>query len=84
MTGSDANGNAFSQTVNSSGYVTISGAPGTWGLTLSDAGYATVTSAPAITSTQTVQDYLVQNQQVTLTLYVHAGSASGQLLPAHW
>ncbi len=39
VTGTDGIGTSFSQTTNSSGYVTINGAAGTWIFTVSKSGY---------------------------------------------
>ena len=80
MTGQYADGTAFSQTTNSSGYVTLTGAPGTWSFAAASAGYQTNTWNESITATETLNAYVTQNQAVTLTLYVHSGSSSGPLL----
>ncbi len=63
MTGSDANGTPFSETTNPSGYVTITGAAGNWSFSVSDAGYPTTSWPQPITSTETLQPYLVNNSQ---------------------
>jgi len=39
VTGSDAVGTAFNQTTGSTGFVTLSGQPGTWQFTAAAAGY---------------------------------------------
>ena len=41
VTGKDAAGVSFNQTTNSSGYVTITGSPGTWQFSVSKTGYQT-------------------------------------------
>src|SRR5208282_5368935 len=79
VTGTDGAGQAFSQTTGSGGYVTITGAPGTWQLTASDAGYTTRTWSQSITVTERVDGYLTTSP-LTLTLYVRSGSASGPVL----
>ncbi len=48
VTGKDGNGIYFSQATNAFGYVTLTGAPGVWSITLSDSGYQT--SGPSYTS----------------------------------
>ena len=64
VTGQDANGTAFSQTSNASGYVTLTGAPGTWQFTASMAGYQTNTWSEAITATETLNAFLTPNSLV--------------------
>jgi hypothetical protein len=81
VTGQDSAGNSFSQTTNSNGYVTITGVPGTWSFTAFKTGYNVNSWSQDITSTCTKHAYLIkQMTNVTLTLYVHEGSASGPLL----
>jgi hypothetical protein len=50
---------SFSQVTNSSGYVTITGAPGTWSFTASKAGYQTNTWSQSITATATLHAFLI-------------------------
>jgi len=56
--GHDAGGNSFDKTTTSSGYVTITGAPGTWSFTVSKSGYVTNSWSQAITATCTKRAYL--------------------------
>src|SRR5208282_732167 len=79
VTGTDGAGQAFSQTTGSAGYVTITGGPGTWQFTASEAGYNTATWSQSITVSERLDGYLTASG-VTLTLYVHSGSASGPVL----
>lgn len=58
VTGNDAGGASFDQTTNSSGYVQITGAPGTWSFTASKSGYQTNSWSQSITETCTRHAYL--------------------------
>jgi len=79
--GQDGAGNSFDQTTNSNGYVTITGVPGTWSFTASKSGYDTNSWSQSITTTCEKHAYLIkQVTNVTLTLYVHEGSASGPII----
>jgi len=80
--GHDAAGNPFDKTTNSSGYVTITGAPGTWHFEVSKSGYQTNIWDQSITADCTKHAFLQREQpaNVTLTLYVHEGSASGPVI----
>ena len=81
VTGQDGAGNSFSKTTNSNGYVTITGEPGTWSFTASKSGYDTNSWSQSITTTCEKHAYLIkQVTTVTLTLYVHEGSASGPII----
>ena len=60
VTGTDAAGTSFNQTTNSSGYVAISGIPGTWSLNASRSGYNTNPWSQSITSADTKHAYLVK------------------------
>jgi len=82
VTGTDGSGNSFSGTTGSSGYVIISGAPGTWQFTASKSGYATKPWSQPITITEERHAFISKTSvsPVTLTLYVHEDSASGPLL----
>ena len=83
VTGSDASGSSFSQTTGSSGYVTITGTPGTWQFSASKSGYQTNSWSQIISSTDTKDAYITASTTptpVTLTLYVHDGSASGPVI----
>ena len=81
--GHDGAGNSFDQTTNSSGYVTITGQPGTWHFSASKNGYQTNAWDQSITSTTTRHAYLTANAptNVTLTLYVYEKSVSGGVVP---
>jgi pimeloyl-ACP methyl ester carboxylesterase len=68
VTGSDANGVSFSKTTNSSGYVTITGAPGTWSFSASASGYNTVTWDQAILSAGQRDAYLIPTTTSTSVL----------------
>ena len=58
VTGQDAAGNSFNQFTNSSGYVVLTGIPGTWSFTASKSGYQTNSWSQSITSTQTRHAFL--------------------------
>ena len=60
--GHDATGNSFDHTANSSGYVTITGAPGSWHFVASKSGYQTNTWDQSISETCTRQSYLQREQ----------------------
>lgn len=53
VTAQDANGNAFDKETNSSGYVEISGVPGTWDFEIRKAGYRSVSWTQDITRSTT-------------------------------
>jgi len=80
--GYDGSGSSFNKTTNSSGYVTITGTPGSWHFTASKSGYQTNTWDQSITTTGRRDAFLYKEApaNVTLTLYVHEGSASGPTL----
>jgi hypothetical protein len=86
VTGKDGAGINFEETTKSDGYVEIVGDPGTWSFKASADGYETNSWNQKITKTSTKHAFLEQKRQeesaaiaapVTLTLYVHDGSASG-------
>ncbi|MDD5095526.1 MAG: hypothetical protein PHV74_14290 [Dehalococcoidia bacterium] len=58
VTGQDASGNSFNQITDSSGYVTITGTPGTWQFSISQSDYQTNTWSQGITATGTKHAYL--------------------------
>jgi cell wall-associated NlpC family hydrolase/ribosomal protein L11 len=66
VSGYDADGDYFNQATNSSGYVTITGTPGTWSFTVSKSGYDTNSWSQDITSTTTKHAYLIKQQTTTL------------------
>jgi len=57
----DGGGNSFSQTTNSSGYVTITGTPGTWYFSASKSGYDTNSWSQSITTNCTKFGYIVKS-----------------------
>jgi murein DD-endopeptidase MepM/ murein hydrolase activator NlpD/5-hydroxyisourate hydrolase-like protein (transthyretin family) len=81
--GQDGSGNSFQQTTDSSGYVNIEGDPGTWYFSVSAAGYETSNWDQDITENDFKDAFLQQeqDQDITLTLYIHDGSASGPIIP---
>jgi len=82
VAGHDGAGNHFDKTTNSSGYVTITGQPGSWHFAASKSGYESNIWDQSITSTCTKHAFLIEQApaDVTLTLYVHEGSSSGPKL----
>jgi hypothetical protein len=58
VSGQDGVGSPFNQTTNSSGYVTVTGAPGTWQFGASKSGYQSNNWSLDITSTDTKHAYL--------------------------
>ncbi|MCH7736176.1 MAG: fibronectin type III domain-containing protein [Chloroflexi bacterium] len=79
VTGQDANGSSFNQPTNFSGYVTITGAPGTWSFTAAKSGYLIKTWSEGITSTGTNTAFLISLVVVPsapLNLTATAGTAS--------
>jgi hypothetical protein len=57
----DGGGNSFGQTTNSSGYVTITGTPGTWYFSASKSGYDTNSWSQSITTNCTKYGYIVKS-----------------------
>ena len=82
VSGSDGGGQSFNQTTNGSGYVTITGTPGSWQFTASASGYNSVSWNQSTTTSVQRDAYVtpVAAAPVTLTLYVHNGSATGPVL----
>jgi len=82
VAGQDGAGNSFDQTVNTSGYVTVTGELGTWSLTVSKTGYDTKSWSLPITATETRHTYLIgstmtiiatiETAKRTLVLELHA------------
>ena len=62
VVGQDGEGSIFSQVTNSSGYVTITGAPGTWSFTSSKSGYDTNSWSQSITADGTKHAYLMKEE----------------------
>lgn len=83
ITGNDGSGNSFQQTTDNSGYVIIEGNPGTWSFSVSSAGYETSNWDQDINEDDIKDAFLQQeqDQDITLTLYIHDGSASGPIIP---
>ncbi len=83
VTGWDGSGNSFQQTTDNSGYVIIEGYPGTWSFSVSAAGYETSNWDQDINEDDIKDAFLQQeqDQDITLTLYIHDGSASGPIIP---
>jgi hypothetical protein len=69
VTGQDGAGNSFDKTTGTSGYVTITGTPGTWQFTASKSGYQTSTWTQSTTTTCTRHAFLVKDD-VTITIRV--------------
>jgi hypothetical protein len=69
---SDGGGNGFSQTTNSSGYVTITGTPGTWSFSASKSGYDTNSWSQSITTNCTKYGYIVKSATPIGTIDVFA------------
>jgi len=63
VTGWDGLSNSFDQTSSSSGYVTITGFPGTWSFSISADGYETNSWSQEITETDTKDAFLQEEQQ---------------------
>jgi lysozyme len=87
VTGQDASGNGFQQTTDRSGYVTITGDPGTWSFSASEEGYETNSWNQKIAASDTKHALLQKlvrinktSTKVTLTLYVHEESLSGPVI----
>jgi hypothetical protein len=57
----DGGGHSFSQTTNSSGYITITGTPGTWSFSAMKSGYDTNNWSQSITTTCTKYGYIVKS-----------------------
>ena len=91
VAGHDGAGKSFDKTTGSSGYVTITGAPGTWHFSASKSGYETNTWDQGITTTCTRHEYLIpqptindqQKQQEILNMVNnHRGSIPPELVLA--
>ncbi len=82
VTGQDGEGNAFSQVTNSSGYVTIIGAPGTWSFSAGKSGYETNSWSQSITADGTKHAYLIKEEASSYSpTLVDVGIASSPWLP---
>jgi hypothetical protein len=60
VVGQDGAGKAFDQTTNASGYVTLTGAPGTWQFTASKSGWRSISWGQAITARGIKQAFLLK------------------------
>lgn len=63
VTGRDGARNSINETTNADGYVIITGVLGTWSLKASKAGYETKSWSPLITSTETMDAYLIRRAE---------------------
>jgi hypothetical protein len=63
VTGKDGNGVSFSRMTNGAGYVNIQGCPGTWLFNASMPGYQTSIWATYVTSSNSIQAFLVPSGQ---------------------
>jgi hypothetical protein len=79
VTGQDADGVSFDKTTNSSGYVTIAGAPGTWSFTASKSGYEANSWSQSITSTTTKHAYLVKEVTAPTSAPIHTSPSAGAM-----
>jgi hypothetical protein len=79
VTGQDGAGNLFNQTTNSSGYVTITGVPGTWQFAASKSGYQSNNWSQGITITDTKHAYLAAESSPP-TLPSGMGAIMGRLM----
>ena len=68
----DGGGNSLSQITNSSGYVTITGTPGTWYFSASKSGYDTNSWSQSITTNCTKYGYIVKSATPIGTIVVSA------------
>ena len=68
----DGGGNSLSQITNSSGYVTITGTPGTWHFTAMKSGYDTNSWSQSITTNCTKYGYIVKSATPIGTIVVSA------------
>jgi len=68
----DGGGNPFGQTTNNSGYVTITGTPGTWYFSASKSGYDTNSWNQSITTNCTKYGYIVKSATPVGTIVVFA------------
>ena len=85
VSGQDAAGNNFEGQTNSKGSVVILGQPGTWQFNFAKEGYETVTLRYGVNKTDEAAAYLQKTNpsqdQVSLTIYVHEGNLTGNMLP---
>jgi GH25 family lysozyme M1 (1,4-beta-N-acetylmuramidase) len=96
VTGNDAAGQTFNQTTGSSGYVTITGTPGTWQFSVSANGYAVNSWSQSITSTGQKDAFLTATTAAPAistsslsagtqnTAYTQTLSATGGTTPYTW
>lgn len=87
VTGQDGAGNSFDQTTKSSGYVTITGTPGTWSFTASKSGYNSNSWSQDITATCTKHAYLTMGEQPNCVITLEqcqSGAYIDPHLPLCW
>jgi hypothetical protein len=89
ITGQDGKGNAFSETTDSTGSVTLSGAQGTWQFSAAKIGYESAKWSNTIVGSQQLKGYLITSPaelqpgaqiNIKVTLVMRDGSASGPVL----
>jgi hypothetical protein len=85
VSGYDGNGNSFNTSTGSSGYVNITGVPGSWSFTASKFGYRTENWTQSITSNCERHAYLMSEapQQVTLTININGQGSTGPVKGMH-
>jgi len=89
ITGQDGNGVSFSKTTDSSGSISLSGAPGTWQFSASKTGYDSSSWSNYIVISKTLNGYLRKipatatptPSTIQVTLYMHDGSTYGDVIP---
>jgi len=82
VNGSDEESSGFNKTTNSSGFVSITGAPGTWNFTVSKSGCDSNSWSEDITINDSRHIYLAEcsDPRATLTLFVYENNSSGPLV----
>lgn len=68
----DGGGNTFSQITNSSGYISVTGVPGTWYFTAMKSGYDTKSWSDTITTTCTKYQYITKSATPVGTIDIFA------------
>jgi len=74
ITGKDASGNNFQQITNGLGFVTLTGDPGTWSLSVSADGYETNSWDQEITEADTKDSYLMKSDIQLASKYSQSNS----------
>ena len=88
ITGQDGNGVSFSKTTDSTGAISLSGAPGTWQFSVSKEGYASSSWSNYISISKTLQGYLrklpittvTTQNSIQLTICIHETRSDGPVL----